>query len=91
MPDEVGKIQSDAILDLRNAGLRYGLAQQASDQDPGTVLSQTPTAGTHVPLNSVVTLTVAAQVTVPDVTGLTQLTAPDAAVERRLQGQRQDR
>jgi beta-lactam-binding protein with PASTA domain len=28
-----------------------------------------------VPLNSVVTLTVAAQVTVPDVTGLTQLTA----------------
>ena len=75
VPDETGKIQSDATLDLRNAGLRYGLSQQPSSEAPGTVLSQSPVAGTHVPKNSVVTLTVATTVDVPDVTGLTQLTA----------------
>jgi eukaryotic-like serine/threonine-protein kinase len=75
VPDETGKTQSDAILDLHNAGLRYGLSQQASSEAPGTVLSQTPVSGTHVPKNAVVTLTVATTVDVPDVTGLTQLTA----------------
>ncbi len=75
VPDETGKTQGDAIHDLQNADLRYGLTQQPSSEAPGTVLAQTPTAGTHVPKHTIVTLTIATTVDVPDVTGLTQLTA----------------
>jgi beta-lactam-binding protein with PASTA domain/tRNA A-37 threonylcarbamoyl transferase component Bud32 len=75
VPDETGKTQSEAIHDLQNAGLKYTLAQMASSEAPGTVLSQSPKGPTPVPKGTVVTLTVASEVSVPDVTGLTQFTA----------------
>ena len=75
VPNEKGKPQADAILDLHNAGLRYGLSQMASSEPAGTVIAQSPAAGTKVAKRTVVTLTIAIGVPVPDVVGATQLTA----------------
>ncbi len=75
VPDESGKPQADAILDLKNAGLRYGITQQPSSKPAGTVVTQSPAPGTKVPKSTVVTLTIAVGVAIPDVVGATQLTA----------------
>jgi serine/threonine-protein kinase len=83
VPDVVGQSESSATAELSNAGLRSDITEQESaDQQPGTVLSQSPAAGVKVAKGSTVTVTVAkapAQVTVPDVTGSDQ-----ASAEQRL-------
>ncbi|MGI8513090.1 MAG: Stk1 family PASTA domain-containing Ser/Thr kinase [Solirubrobacteraceae bacterium] len=78
VPGVTGQTESSASAELRNAGLQVDATQEESDQDPGTVLSQNPGAGSEVDKNSTVTITVATApttVTVPDVAGQTQSTA----------------
>lgn len=75
VPDVTGQDQSSAAAELRQAGLTVGsTAEQADDQvAPGTVLSQSPSAGTEVDEGSAVNLVVAVEspdVTVPTVVGL---------------------
>jgi eukaryotic-like serine/threonine-protein kinase len=75
VPDVTGKNVDDARSALQDAGLKVDVTEQPSaDQDPGTVLSQSPAAGTETDKGSTVQLTVAKkpdQVDVPDVTGET--------------------
>ena len=60
VPDVRGELQTAAALALVNAGLKTGaVTEQDSSQPPGTVLSEDPAAGSRVPMNSVVNLTVA--------------------------------
>lgn len=58
-PDVVGLTVSDATEALRKAGLRPRIALVPSDDPAGTVLSQSPSAGTALADGSVVTLEVA--------------------------------
>jgi serine/threonine-protein kinase len=79
VPDETGKSFDEASSELEAAGFKVTRKdQETTDEDPGTVLSQTPTGGTQAAKGSVVTLTVAKEPTqadVPDVTGEDQGTA----------------
>jgi len=79
VPDETGKSFDEASTELEAAGFKVTRKdQETADEDPGTVLSQTPKGGTQAAKGSVVTLTVAkepTQVDVPDVTGEDQGTA----------------
>ncbi len=62
VPDVRGELQTAAAQALVNAGLKIGaVTEQDSSQPPGTVLSQDPAAGSLVPPDSVVNLTVARQ------------------------------
>ncbi len=73
VPDVVGDQVADARSTLQDAGFKVTVNEQPSaDQDPGKVLSQSPTAGGEADKGSTVTLTVAKKpekVPVPDVTG----------------------
>ncbi|MGP2439985.1 Stk1 family PASTA domain-containing Ser/Thr kinase [Streptomyces sp. JW3] len=78
VPDVEGKSYSDAEAALKEAGFEVEQKTEESSEEPDTVLSQNPEAGTSKTKGSTVTLTVAketSQVTVPDVTGKT----PDEA------------
>ena len=79
VPDETGKSFDEASSDLQAAGFKVTRKdQETTDEDPGTVLSQSPKGGTQAAKGSVVTLTVAKAPTeadVPDVTGEDQGTA----------------
>ncbi len=73
-PDVVGQSRAAAEATLSNAGLAVGTVTQqtTSGQSPGTVLAQSPAAGTQLSANSKVELTVAqapTEVTVPNVVG----------------------
>ena len=82
VPDVGGLAQADAQRALTDQGFKVSVVQQASDTDPvGTVLRQTPPAGTKADPGTAVTIVVAsapAQVTVPDVTGMQSADAVDA-------------
>jgi serine/threonine-protein kinase len=73
VPDVVGKDRDAATEALNAAGLRPAFTErETSDEDPGTVLEQTPKAGEKAPKDSEVGLVVAKQppdVQVPDVSG----------------------
>jgi beta-lactam-binding protein with PASTA domain len=58
-PDVIGLTVSNATEALREAGLRPRIELVASDEPAGTVLAQSPSAGTEVTDGSVVTLEVA--------------------------------
>jgi beta-lactam-binding protein with PASTA domain len=80
VPSVVGQSQASATTILSNAGLVVGqVAQQADAAVSGTVLAQSPTAGTSVAQGSGVNLTVSSgpsqQVAVPNVTGQVEATA----------------
>ncbi len=77
VPDVVGKTEENARSDIEAAGLRVGevTEQETADEDPGTVLKQTPAAGKNVAKGSAVKLTVAKappDVEVPDVVDETE-------------------
>jgi eukaryotic-like serine/threonine-protein kinase len=73
VPDETGKSFDEASSDLEAAGFKVTRKdQETTDEDPGTVLSQSPKGGTQAAKGSAVALTVAkepSQIDVPDVTG----------------------
>jgi beta-lactam-binding protein with PASTA domain len=71
VPDVVGESREEASDTLRDAGLEVSVERRESDEEePGTVLEQSPAAGEEVDRGSRVTLTVAeepAEVEVPAV------------------------
>jgi beta-lactam-binding protein with PASTA domain len=83
VPEVVGESQKGAEGSIANAGLTVGpiTTVPSTSQSPGTVLSQTPTAGASVPAGSTVSLTVAqapTEVPVPNVVGNNQTQAAAA-------------
>ncbi|MCW2990226.1 MAG: pknB, partial [Solirubrobacterales bacterium] len=72
VPDVTGRTLDEARADLEDAGFKIKTVdQETADQDPGTVISQTPASGV-APEGSAVTLTVArapSETDVPDVVG----------------------
>jgi len=78
VPDVVGKDRDAATESLNNAGLRPTFSErESSDEDPGTVLEQTPKAGEKAAKDSEVKLVVAKA-------------PPDVQVPEVLNQQRQD-
>ncbi|RJQ53266.1 MAG: Stk1 family PASTA domain-containing Ser/Thr kinase [Actinobacteria bacterium] len=79
VPNVVGRTTSQARVALGNAGLKMNVAdEQNSDEPAGTVLSQDPSAGTNLPVNSTVSVVVSAgppMVTMPNVKGKTEAAA----------------
>jgi beta-lactam-binding protein with PASTA domain len=74
VPEVTGETETEARASLRAAGLRVGTVTKREEpsQAPGTVLSQTPAAGSPVAGGEAVSLTVAKapqEVTVPRVVG----------------------
>ena len=72
VPKLVGLDQEEATAQIEDAGLRVHVDQKDSDQQPGTVLAQSPAPNTKLTEGSTVTLTVAREpqdVPVPDVVG----------------------
>jgi beta-lactam-binding protein with PASTA domain len=59
VPDVVGTTSSEATETLRNAGLEVNLVSVPSDRSPGTVVAQSPAAGTEHPKGTSVRLNVA--------------------------------
>jgi eukaryotic-like serine/threonine-protein kinase len=82
VPDVTGFSQRDAHQTLTSQGFVVSTVQQESgDASPGTVLRETPVAGTKVEPGSTVTIVVAKapqQAKVPDLTGMTAAAAVDA-------------
>jgi beta-lactam-binding protein with PASTA domain len=77
VPDVVGETEDNARSAIEAAGLRVGEVtdKETVDEDPGTVLEQSPASGKTVAKGSAVTLTVAKappDVTVPDVVDQTE-------------------
>lgn len=86
VPNVVGESSGEATDLLAAAGLKTALAGSTSPDASGSVVSESPPAGTHVRAGSTVTLTVgtgvaAATVAVPDLTGLTVAAAEIALSE----------
>jgi beta-lactam-binding protein with PASTA domain/predicted Ser/Thr protein kinase len=73
VPDVVGKNRDDAEAQIQDLGLHASFTEREDkDKDPGTVLEQSPAAGSKLDKGATVTLTVAKapkQVEVPDVLG----------------------
>jgi beta-lactam-binding protein with PASTA domain/tRNA A-37 threonylcarbamoyl transferase component Bud32 len=79
VPDVDGETEDNARSAIEAAGLRVGkVTEEESDQDPGTVVAQSPAAGKKVAKGSAVTLTVAKAVKVPDVVDETEEDATNA-------------
>lgn len=79
VPTVTGQTSDEAQQTLENARLRIQTQQADSEQPTGTVLSSSPTAGTQVDENSIVTVTVSRgnQFRMPDLTGKTVQQAQD--------------
>ncbi|NLU68660.1 Stk1 family PASTA domain-containing Ser/Thr kinase [Streptomyces sp. HNM0574] len=65
VPDVKGKPVEKAQEELTNAGFRFKTQQAESDQDPGTVINQSPGGGQKAQKDSVINLTIAKQSTTP--------------------------
>ena len=61
MPDVTGETEENARSAIEAAGLRVGKVteEESADEEPGTVLAQSPAAGKTVAKDSAVDLTVA--------------------------------
>jgi beta-lactam-binding protein with PASTA domain len=73
VPNEVGKQETPATLDLDRRGFNVSIKRSESAEAVGAVIAQTPEAGTKVDKNSTVTLTVSegpGTTPVPPVEGL---------------------
>jgi serine/threonine-protein kinase len=85
VPNVVGQTSDSARSTLEGAGFVVGVREQEDQaRDPGTVLAQTPAAGTEADKGATVSITVAkepAQVAVPDVTGSSQTDASNALID----------
>lgn len=89
--DYVGMTINEALLDLANNGINESQVkqtQQESDKEAGTILSQTPSAGSSVtPGNMMIYFVVSSgpnEVSVPDFTGMSKSEAQNAAKEAGL-------
>ncbi len=72
VPSVVGESQSNAVATLANDGLKSSITKKNSSESSGTVLSESPTAGTSVKKGDTVSLVVSSgpkQVSVPNVVG----------------------
>ncbi len=80
VPDLVGLTQAAAETAIRAAGLTVGTGTTTNSATvpAGTVISQTPVAGSNVPPGSAVALVVSLGAKVPNVVGLTQAAAEAA-------------
>jgi beta-lactam-binding protein with PASTA domain len=86
VPDVTGETQDNARSAIEGAGLRVGkVTQEASAEDAGTVIDQSPDTGTSVAKGTAVDLTVAKGVKVPDVTDDKQADAQAALEEAGFQ------
>jgi serine/threonine-protein kinase len=87
VPDETGKQESAATVDLDNRGFKVSVLHRESGSPVGQVIGQSPEAGTKVDKGSPVTLQVSSgpgTVDVPLVTGLKFATATKALNRRGL-------
>jgi serine/threonine-protein kinase len=78
VPRLVGATTGDAKARIRDLGLRWSVNPVESGKPEGTVVGQSPSAGTRLRKGQAVTLEVStgpAEVTVPDVTGLDEQSA----------------
>jgi eukaryotic-like serine/threonine-protein kinase len=92
VPDVNGETEDNARSAIEAAGLRVGkVTQQESDQDPGTVIAQSPAAGKNVAKGSSVSLTVAKAVKVPDVVDETEEDATTALEDAGFKVRARDR
>ncbi len=92
VPDVVGESQDNARSALEGAGLRVGkVTEEASKEEPGTVIEQSPAGGKKVARDEAVDLVVARAVAVPDVVDSTEeeatATLEDAGFEVRVSEQ----
>jgi serine/threonine-protein kinase len=74
VPDERGKQATEAVSDLKDAGLKWKIVQVDSNERAGTVVDQTPTSGATVDQGSLVRLKVSKgpqPIAVPNVVGQT--------------------
>jgi len=72
VPDVTGQSEGSARSELVDAGLRADISEEESDEEAGTVIRQSPAAGTSVDKGASVSVVIARErrlVTVPDVTG----------------------
>ncbi len=80
VPDVVGKQVATARAEVIDAGFEVKVTEEASDEDEGTVVDQSPQGGDDADKGSTVELTVSSgpeQVAVPDVTGKRRQVAID--------------
>lgn len=89
--DYVGMTINEALLDLANNGINESQVeqtQQESDKEAGTILSQTPSAGSSVtPGNTMIYFVVSSgpnEVSVPDFTGMSKSEVQSAVKEAGL-------
>ena len=89
--DYVGLTINEALLDLANNGINESQVkqtQQESDKEAGTILSQTPSAGSSVtPGKTMINFVVSSgpnEVSVPDFTGMSKSEVQSAAKEAGL-------
>jgi beta-lactam-binding protein with PASTA domain len=75
VPDLIGRPVADARGELSRAGLAVGSIQNVAGQPVGTVVRQSRPAGQRVRYGTSVDLDVAAEISVPNVLGMTQLEA----------------
>lgn len=72
VPSVVGESQSNAVATLTNDGLKYTTSKKTSNESSGTVLSESPAAGTTVKKGDTIALVVSSgpqKVSVPNVVG----------------------
>jgi serine/threonine-protein kinase len=75
VPNVTGQNEASASAELSNVGLKADATQEESNQDPGTVIRQSPTSGSKVDKGATVTIVVAkapTKVAVPGVVGQNQ-------------------
>jgi beta-lactam-binding protein with PASTA domain len=81
VPNVTGQSESSASAELAAVGLRADVSEEESDQEPGTVLRQSPSAGARVDKGATVAIVVARErttVAVPGVIGQSQSAAASA-------------
>src|SRR4051812_37389081 len=89
VPDVTGETEENARSAIEGAGLRVGkVTEQESEEEPGTVIKQSPAADKRASKGSAVDLTVAKGVKIPDVVDETEEDATgileDAGFEVRV-------
>jgi eukaryotic-like serine/threonine-protein kinase len=92
VPDVVGESEANARTELEGAGLRVGeVTEEASEEEPGTVIEQDPAAGEQAASDTAVSLVIARPVEVPDVVDSTEdearATLEEAGFEVRVREQ----
>jgi eukaryotic-like serine/threonine-protein kinase len=92
VPDVVGQSENNARSAIEGAGLRVGeVTEEASDEEPGTVIEQSPASGEEVARGEPVDLVIAQAVPVPDVVDSTEeeatTTLEEAGFEVRVREQ----